>query len=676
MRWLLLSAFLALGLAAPASAEERIRDFASDIHIAKDGTLDVTETIRVQVDNVAINHGIFREIPTRYNAPWGKRIKVGFTLVETRLDGQPEPFASETMSNGVRIKIGDPDRIVAVGEHVYSIRYKATRMLGRFDGYDELYWNVTGNGWRFPIDRASVTIALPMAASFGKRAVYTGFNGEQERNAAVTSESKGRISVSTTAPLEAGQGLSVAVAFPTGVVDAPSSAIKAGWWFADWAPPLVAVGGLAGLIGFLYVAWRRAGRDPRKGTVVPIFAPPDGLSPAAMRYVMRQTLDNRGFAAALVDAAVKGQVRLVEEDGGLFSSNKRSIERSATPSAQPLEAAEQAAIDGLVGPGETISMDNQNHATFSAANSGLAKSYATRFEGAAFNRNVGWAFAAIGAWLLGMLLTAIVTLWVEGVAGSIYFLLSPLVLLVVILVWTGLPAMTKWVGCGVHGLLIVVGGLAVAGSLPAIPMALAAGRWVPIAIAAIGLPFALSAFAWIDAPTRGGRAMLDRIAGFKQYLSITELDRLDRMQAPEDSLQLFERFLPYAIALEVENRWADRFTSMLAAASAAAATSGGTSGFLWYSGSSSPWTDTGGFVGSIGDSLSSAVSSASTAPGSSSGSGGGGSSGGGGGGGGGFRVALGAGGFRGVGAVGAGGVAAGNQRCCAGRLTTAIGSPL
>ncbi len=125
-------------------------------------------------------------------------------------------------------------------------------------------------------------------------------------------------------------------------------------------------------------------------------------------------------------------------------------------------------------------------------------------------------------------------------------------------------------------------------------MALAAGRWIPIAIAAVGLPFALSAFAWIDAPTRDGRAMLDRIAGFKQYLSITERDRLDRMQAPEDNLQLFERYLPYAIALEVENRWADRFTSILAAASAAASASGRPPGFGWYSGSSSPWTDTGG----------------------------------------------------------------------------------
>lgn len=634
MRWLV-ALLIALGLAAPALAEERIRDFTSNIVIGKDGTLDVTETIRVQADNVAINRGIFREIPTRYDGARGQRMKVGFTLVETRRDGQPEPHTTETMSNGVRIKIGNPDVIIPVGEHVYTIRYTATRMIGRFDGFDELYWNVTGNGWRFPIDRASVTIALPSPAKFGQRSVYTGYQGEKAANALVTGESAGRISFATNAPLAAGQGLTVAVAFPKGVVDPPSSATKASWFLADWAPPIVALLGLGGVIGFLYTAWRRAGRDPRAGTVVPIFAPPDEVSPSAMRYVINQGLDNRGFAAALVDAAVKGHVQLIEDDGGFFSSTKRSIARLARSDAQPLGAAEQAAIDGLATAGNSIEMDKENHATFSAAIKSLSESYAKRFEGTAFNRNIGWAFAAITVWLLGMSLTAMTILASEGIVGSIYFLLSPLTLLLVIFIWTRLPPMKTVPGCGVHLLLMVIGGVAALVTLPAIPMALAAGRWIPIAIAAIGLPLALSAFAWIDAPTKQGRAMLDRIAGFKQYLSITERERLDRMQAPEDNLQLFERFLPYAIALGVENRWADRFTSMLAAASAASAASGGTQGFAWYSGSSSPWTDTGGFVGSIGDSLSSAVSSASTAPGSSSGSGGGGSSGGGGGGGGG-----------------------------------------
>jgi hypothetical protein len=90
------------------------------------------------------------------------------------------------------------------------------------------------------------------------------------------------------------------------------------------------------VLGYLFYAWRKAGRDPRPGTVVPLFSPPDDLSPAAMRYIVEQSLDNRGFAAALVDAAVKGHVRLVEEDGGFFRSNERRIERSQSPGAQPL----------------------------------------------------------------------------------------------------------------------------------------------------------------------------------------------------------------------------------------------------------------------------------------------------------------------------------------------------
>ncbi len=132
------------------------------------------------------------------------------------------------------------------------------------------------------------------------------------------------------------------------------------------------------------------------------------------------------------------------------------------------------------------------------------------------------------------------------------------------------------------------------------------------------------------APTPEGRTVLDHIAGFKQYLSITETERLDRMTPPADTPEIFEKFLPYAIALGVENRWADRFQSVLAAAAAQ-----GQQGFAWYAGSGDPWSNPGSFVSSVGSSLASTISSASAAPGSSSGSGGGGSSGGGGGGGGG-----------------------------------------
>lgn len=626
-----LVALLSLLLPQAAAAEERILSFDSQIAIQQDGVLDVTETIHVRAENVSINHGIYRDFPTRYDAPGGRRVKVGFELVSTALDGQPEPAKVEMLGNGVRIRIGSADRMVAPGEHNYTIRYRATRMIGRFDDYDELYWNVTGNGWDFPLDRAAATITLPSPVRFGQRSVYTGAQGSTESAARVASEEAGTIRFETTRPLGPREGLTVAVAFPKQVIAEPAASSRLAWFLSDWGPPLAGAMGLGAIFAYLFYAWRKAGRDPIAGTVVPLFSPPDNLSPAAMRYIVEQKFDNRGFAAALVDAAVKGHVRLVEEDRGFFRSNERRIERHELPGAQQLAAPESASLNMLVEPDSSLVMEQENHATFAAAEKALSDSFAGTYEGRLFNRNYSWVGAAFAIFVAALWMAAVAVVLAESGGRSPMALLSCAGLAIAALLFHARPGAGTG-RCLVQLLAALIGGAAVLAGFPILAEALNSGRWLPLAIPLIGLPFVISSFWWMSAPTKEGRGVLDRIAGFKQYLSITERDRLDRMQAPEDSLQLFERYLPYAIALDVENRWADRYTGLLAAAAAAP---GASQGFAWYSGSSDPWNDTGGFVDSLGSSLTSTISSASTAPGSSSGSGGGGSSGGGGGGGGG-----------------------------------------
>ena len=628
----MLSRVLALALllltASPATAEETIRAFGTTIFVKQDGSLDVVERIAVDVENVAIRHGIFRDFPTRYTTPNGGRMKVGFTFVEAKLDSGPVESKVETRSNGVRIKLGSADSIVPPGLHLYQIHYRVTRELGYFRDYDELYWNVTGNGWDFPIARAGVQVHLPQKVRFGQRAFYTGYQGSTASEAQVTEEAPGLITIVATRPLLPKEGLTVAVAFPKGVVDAPSSGQKLGWWLSDMLPMVIAFLSLAAVIGFLVYAWKNAGRDPPEGTVVPLFAPPDDLSPAEMRYVVEQGFDDRAFAAALVDAGVKGHLIIGEDKGFLFFGGEKYIQGAATPGT-PLPAAEQAAIAALVAPGERLELDNENHATFSAAKSSLEKAFKARHEEKSFLRNYTWATAALGVWLVGAYATALSLVLTAGAFPS-PLVLVPLVLGIAALIayrWAQRTAVASCVKMVAGGALAIV---AICLVFMTVVLAVQSLRWQPLVVAALGLPIALSAYFWISAPTKEGRALLDRIAGFKQYLSITERERLDRMQAPRDTLQMFERWLPYAIALGVENRWADRFSGQLAAAAAA-----GQSGFAWYAGSHSPWSDTGGFASSLGGSLSSSISSASTAPGSSSGSGGGGSSGGGGGGGGG-----------------------------------------
>jgi len=141
----------------------------------------------------------------------------------------------------------------------------------------------------------------------------------------------------------------------------------------------------------------------------------------------------------------------------------------------------------------------------------------------------------------------------------------------------------------------------------------------------------------IGAPTAAGRELLDQIEGFKRYLGVAEKQDLQGLQGPSErepelDASRFERLLPYAVALDVEDAWTGKFTAAVGTAAAAAATAS----MSWYaaSGRGANLGDLGGMTRSLSKGLSAQISSSSSPPGSSSGSGGGGFSGGGGGGGG------------------------------------------
>lgn len=631
--WLPLLAALALLWPAAAAADERILHFLSDVSVQADGSLEVTETIRVRSEGVEIRRGILRDFPTRYRDRLGGEVRVGFEVIEVRRDGRDEPWTTAREGNGVRVRIGDPEIHLTPGEHLYSIRYRTTRQLGFFEDFDELYWNATGNGWAFPIDSAEARIRLPRPVPLIRPSAYTGPEGSTDQHATVVSQGPGEIVFRTTAPLAPNAGLTVAVAWEKGVVAAPPPPSAAALWLRDNGPPAAGALGLLGLLAYYFHAWRRAGRDPKPGTIVPLFTPPDGLSAAAMRYVLRMGADSRAFAAALVELGVGGHIRLVEEEGGFLRRDKTRIEK--TPGRTDLPPAESAMMSRLFAAGDSILMEQKNHATFSGARDALEKELKKAHEGRLFVRNQGWAVRGLVLMAAALILPAAAILltapadfaWEDvAIAGAALALLAASL---------GLYLLARGPG-GAMSMLgkilaIFIGALGLLCGVVTIGNAFETGRVVPLLIPLLGLPVVLTAFWWMAAPTREGRAVLDRIAGFRHYLSIAEEERLEALHPPEKTPELFERYLPHAIALKVENDWASRFTAILAAA----ASSGRSQPMAWYSGSSDPWNDPGGFADSVGSSLSSSISSASTAPGSSSGSGGGGSSGGGGGGGGG-----------------------------------------
>ena len=145
---------LLAGATAASAQSERILNFKSFIKVHPDASMTVTEDITVQATGQEIKRGIIRDFPTTYRDRLGNTVTVGFKVEEVLRDGRTEPYHTQSVSNGVKICIGQKDVFLQAGVYTYTIRYRVDRELGFFKDFDELYWNVTGNGWTFAIDRA------------------------------------------------------------------------------------------------------------------------------------------------------------------------------------------------------------------------------------------------------------------------------------------------------------------------------------------------------------------------------------------------------------------------------------------------------------------------------------------------------------------------------------------
>jgi uncharacterized membrane protein YgcG len=620
----------------PASAAERITQFVSDVHVQRNGDLEVAETIAVMAEGQTIKRGFLRDFPTSYANRDGTRVEVDFDVHGVTRNGAPEPFAVERLANGYRIRIGSADKVLEFGVHTYVITYRTTRQIGFFAGFDELYWNATGTGWTMPIEMAEARITLPENVPFRQVAFYTGPQGAKDRDANIVKQDGGTIVFRITKPLPARSGLTVAAGWEKGLIAAPSSLDRAGHWLRDNLPLGATVFGLALLLGYYIYAWHNVGRDPRAGTIVPLFGPPKGMSAAAVRYVSQMGFDNKAFTAAVIELGVRGHIKLVETEGGM-----KIVPRG---SGKPLGAPEQAVAASLFGERKSpIELEPENHAIFKGAREALHDSLTAAYAGKLFQDHTSWSLLGL---LASLALIAIVLLSVfvgwgseAGVAvlcGQVS--LIPAVFVACIVAFTGLPRSVAGVvflafGC-VFASLFGIGNYEM----------ITEGHhgWVnlvPASVPLIVIPIASSAFSWMKAHTREGRRITDQIEGFRQYLGVAEEDRLNALNPPEKTPELFEKFLPYAVALDVENAWAAKFETLLAAAPATDMTE------TWYSARRDKTNTPAALASYFGEELTQTIASASTPPGSSgsssgsdsssSGSSGGGSSGGGGGGGGG-----------------------------------------
>jgi len=555
----------ALCLPLAAYADERILSFESDILVRADGWLEVTETIRVRAEGQQIRRGIYRDFPTRYVGRDGLDRVVDYRPLSLLRNSASEDFHSVNLDNGVRTYFGSRDRFLSNGEHTYVYRYRVNRQLGFFAEYDELYWNVTGFGWAFPIDRASATVRLEFEADQLETIAYTGPMYARGTDYRSRMQADGSVFFEATEVLSPVNGLTVVVAWPKGFVTPPTDLDRLGWLLRDNRDLVVVLGGLLALLAYYIPVWRRFGKDPDEGTIVTRYEPPEGYSPASLRYVQQMYYDNKVMTAAVVNLAVKGYLRIIHEDGV-----HRLEHRRPGPDAQPLAPGEAELHRALFSGGTKIELDNSNHRILGRAKAAHSQSLKADYNRKYFSGNGLLNIAPA----LMTVATAVVAVAMRGK--------TPLVILMFVL-----------------------------------------------------LNFAVLIFFAVimKRPTLRGRALLDQMLGFKDYLEVAEKDELELRNPPDKTPALFEAYLPYALALDVDQQWSEKFAAVLAAAGDH---EGGSQSYRpdWYQGHFNTSTLLSSRSG-LTSGLNKAISSSVSPPGSSSGSGGGGFSGGGGGGGGG-----------------------------------------
>jgi uncharacterized membrane protein YgcG len=435
----------------------------------------------------------------------------------------------------------------------------------------------------------------------------------------------------TTRALALHEGLTIVVGWPKGFVTPPTAAERLQFFLGDNRTALVALAGWAVLLLYYAGVWSRVGRDPAPGPIVVRYEPPRGLSPARMRYLVRMGFDQKTFAVTALSLAVK-RFLTIQHDGTSYTLVRN-------PSVNPtLTSEERALATHLLNSSSQVELSGANHKAVQAATRATREALKLAAEKIYFLTNKQYAVPGLILSALVLLATlaslpgqqlaisAFMSVWLTGWTVGVFALT-----LGAVAAWRSAISERSAKSLTAAVVLTLFGLPFWAGEIFGLGMLVEAGSvWFAVLLATLVGTNILFHYL-LKAPTLAGRALLDQVEGFKQFFLAVERDPMERLTNHEITPELFERYLPYAIALDVEQAWSNRF----AAALARAGQSPSSYSPAWYAGPS--WSSQGaaGFASSLGSSLSSAVASAASPPGSSSGGGGGGSSGGGGGGGGG-----------------------------------------
>lgn len=557
---------------ADAANAAGITFFRTDVTVKEDATLEVREEISVGKATSFYKFGFMRDLPIDSQDRWDRRYVgeykrdngIRVNILEVTQDGHPAKYEQGSGYGYSQLRIGEKDVPLDSGEHRFVIRYTVDSALTLGAARDVLYWNSNGHERNAPIAEAILAVHLSPAISPESIEVeprVAGRGVSYPRRPETTLDRIDNPSASITyraTNVGPRQSLSLVVSWPAGFIHQPKlhALGRDQWMFA--APAL--------LLLYYLIAWFWIGPEPKPGTIVARYEPPDGLSAAAVRYITTGGSDGRSLAAVIAELGVRGCLR-VEPSNGKYKLSRLMGDRAVESQLAPEEKSVLAAFfeDG---PVLEISPSMEQR------NSAINSRYVARIQRELQKNLAGKYFVFhFGVIMLGVLFTIVSALVLASMAqgrdasGSLFFTTWALgagLMIGLLFEVAFLPACKA--AKSSTGLLKLLPGLAAlavfASAIVYMLHNLAVGvspafAWVVAALIFVNL----ASGPRLKRTTPLGRQVLDEIAGFRQFLQKAEQDRLNRInpsgESLERSLKDSNRFLSYAIALEVKETWGD-----------------------------------------------------------------------------------------------------------------------
>ena len=566
-------------LSAGARADERILDFHSRIIVAADATITVEETLRVRTDNETIKHVIRRDIPVLHFDRDNNGYAYYITPLSASLDGRVTSFSAGYSGDSVHITIGNPSATLEPGEHTFMLRYLADDELDFLDTHDKLDWNVTGARWSFPIDHAAADITLPGNVDPAQMHL-TGLAGSRSDAIRSAADAPSHATVETTQQLALHDGLSFSLDFPKGVVPLPESGHA-----ARHAHALrIGLYALAMSLVFYLVAWWRVRRKLPAAVPRPLYEVPKDYSPGALRFVDRNGYDDRCFGVDVLDLAARGAVKIDKVHG------RYSIDATRPGSEVSAPAPEQQVYDTLLRErGAPVVLDGTDSGAIGPVRAQHERRLVGDYGKLFYNTHrglsaIGMAFGALA--MMAMVLASPVrtfrlpielpVITTDRLAPMAAIALGAVAL---VCLWRCLEGLAKdrRATRGKRKPSAVAAARTfgrVLGSLLCVFVyTLMFGLWLRpwgfvIAFAMLALNAAF--FFLLPGPSPSVQRMRDQIAGLRLYLGGAGASAAaTQTQTPPMTAGEFQRFLPYALALETEGNWTERFVTAVGAERAA-----------------------------------------------------------------------------------------------------------